>query len=306
MVRKCGWLIGLTLAIALVVIFPNAKASADEDAWLGVVLQPLTDDLKEAMEIDPDIKGVLISDIIDDSPADEAGLEEGDVILEINGKGVKKVSSVVRAIRKLEPGDEVEIRIWRDGKEKVLTAELEERDEEDEWGIYMFGLPPLDLSDMPRVFKKFVHGGVWLGVRVVELNEGLAQYFDVKEGEGVLVIEVIDDSPAEEAGIEPGDVILKVDDRQVTSVPKFLKYIRKAEPGEKVEIVLKRKGKEKKVEVELEEEDFGGCMMMKFKLPDEHDIRMFRFREYELEDELEDLKDEIEELRQEIERLKET
>ena len=80
-VRRLG-LVTLLSAVALVAL--TGACYAKEDAWLGVVLQPLSDELKEAMDIDGDVRGVLVSDVVDDSPADESGLEDGDVIIAID------------------------------------------------------------------------------------------------------------------------------------------------------------------------------------------------------------------------------
>jgi hypothetical protein len=112
------------------------------------------------------------------------------------------------------------------------------------------------LRHLPEMGKQFAHGFMkphgYLGVRVSEISEDLGDYFGVKGREGVLVLEVINSSPAEYAGLKEGDIILEVDGKELKGPDRLIKYIKKCEPGEEVEVTYKRKRRTRTVMVELE------------------------------------------------------
>jgi PDZ domain-containing secreted protein len=140
------------------------------------VLQPLSDELKEAMDIDEDVEGVLISDVVDDSPADEFGLEDGDVIIAIDDEEIETVKRATRAIKAYSPGDEVEIVVLRDGdRKRVLKVELGERDEAKIADLDL----DFDLDIIPEIEHAFQgwmgesHG--FLGVQIQDMSRDLAE-----------------------------------------------------------------------------------------------------------------------------------
>ena len=274
----------LTLLLAMFVVCVAATTYAGEQAYLGVILQPLTVDLKESMDVKRDLRGVLISDIIDESPAEKYGLEDGDIIIEIGGDEVVSVKSAVSAIKSCSPGDEVKIVVLRDGDEKkVFSVTLGEREEEEE------DYESFDFEFLPHIdphLKMMRHEQGYLGVRLEDISTSdLGDYFGVEEGEGVLVVEVVDDSPAEKAGLKAGDVILEFDGNKISSTDQLVKYVRKADPGEDVEVTYKRKRRTKTIEIELGKTDgptslfIGGPeslrkhQMKKLMLPDIKDLK---------------------------------
>jgi membrane-associated protease RseP (regulator of RpoE activity) len=108
----------------------------------------------------------------------------------------------------------------------------------------------------------------YLGVHILDLNDDLGQYFKVKEGEGVLITEVEEDSPAEDAGLMAGDVVVEFDGKTVKNTEKFRKYVAATEPGEDVALVVKRKGRKKTIEAEIGEmESPMGQFMETFRFP---------------------------------------
>jgi Cu/Ag efflux protein CusF len=117
------------LAIPLIILSASlALADEDEKApFLGVVLQDITTSMGKALQLDPD-QGVMVSEIIKDSAADKAGLEDGDIILEYDGRQIESHNQLTRAIRKTSPGDKVELLVLRAGKEKTLRVEMGEQD----------------------------------------------------------------------------------------------------------------------------------------------------------------------------------
>lgn len=316
-------LMGVVILIAFLSVCEGYGAG-----FLGVTLQPLSQDLRESMGIDTELRGVLISDVVKDSPADECGLKKGDVIVEIDNKPVGRVREVIRLIREHEAGDRVTLKILRDSTPITVEAAVVERKD-------------LDLPKMKRLTRKVreilpVFGG-YLGVRVEPISRSLGDYFGVKEKEGVLVVEVIDDTPAEEAGLEPGDVIMEINGKKVSDPKSLRRTISKYEPGDSVEIKYKRKNRTRTVWVELGDtyETFGfdhlrrganvfgelgphfrghpRARIFKYYLDEgDHEAEPFVSEELydpmvidEIRDEIEDLREQVEELRKIIEDIRE-
>ena len=250
-VSKCA----LGLLILGLALGTWAAAYAADEGWLGVMLQPLTGDLSEAMDIGKDIKGVLISEVVDGSPADAAGLAKGDVLVEIDGAAVASTEDAIAQVRGHAPGDKVKIVVLRDGKREVVTATLGEREDDDDMkaealkDYYNIKIPRVE-----RIFEKFGRDrGGYLGVTVHDVSADLGSYFGVGRDQGVLVLDVLEDTPADQAGLRAGDVITKVGGSDVCCTKVLLDVLGGIGPGEKVDVVFKRSRETRRVEVELAE-----------------------------------------------------
>jgi C-terminal processing protease CtpA/Prc len=324
--RMCAKRLGLvTLLSAVALVALTGACYAKDDAWLGVVLQPLNDNLKDAMDIGEDIGGVLVSDVVDDSPADKSGIEDGDVIISIGDEDTDTVKEAVRAIKAYSPGDDVEIVILRDGdRKRTLKVELAERDEDK--------IADLDLDfdfdmipNIERAFKGWTgESQGFLGVQIQEMSRDLAEYFDVGEDEGILVLEVTEDSPAEGAGLKAGDVILEYNGKEVSDTDRLVKLVRAGDPGDKVEIKIKRKRRTQTVDVELGETGSAAKIYVKdligpgkrkqiimprghdMEIPDIDEIEIHKFHQDDLREDLEELREELEELREELKEIRES
>lgn len=212
--------------------------------WLGVRVQEMTPSLKEAYEVG-DRSGLLIAEVMHGSPADDAGLREEDVIVEFDGKPVEKADDFARMVRKTAPRTNVTVLIIRDGKEKEIEVTLGRRKVRLRGPTCWSGENFVIVTGKPR-----------LGVRIQELNEDLAPYFKVEEYSGVLISEVTEDSPAEEAGLKAGDVITKIDDEEISDPEDLIEALNEYDEGDVITVEYVRKGKTEKVEVELEESAF--------------------------------------------------
>lgn len=267
--KAVGICLGLFLIVFAVSGMPLAESrSQEESAWLGVQLQALNDDLKEAMEMDDGVEGVLIAEVLDDSPADEAGLEDGDVVTAIDGEEMESVTDLVAFIRDHSPGDEVRVQVIRDGRRRTFRVELGESDAD--YRVGKIRIP--DVSDIGDDVHKWVQewrdDRGYLGVHILDLNDDLGRYFKVKEGEGVLITEVAEDSPAEDAGLMAGDVVLEYDGKEIKNTAKFRKYVARTDPGDEVSLVVKRRGRSKNIEVEIGEMEWPvGQFMDNFRMP---------------------------------------
>ena len=169
--------------------------------FLGVYPQQLTSELAQATGVDV-TRGVIISEVIEDSPASEAGLQRGDVVVALDGEEVVSMPVFRTAIGHLEPGDRVELDILRDGEKRSIAVELGERP----------GNPTVAGTDeQPRDLDL---GGFEVG----ELNARWAERLGLDpQTDGVVVTSVHPASPAQRAGLQPGDLLLEVGNREVSS-----------------------------------------------------------------------------------------
>ncbi len=186
--------------------------------WLGVVIQEITPDIGEAIGVR---EGILIAQVVKDSPADRAGLKVGDIIVAINGKKLDSVRELQFSIMKTKPGTEVTLTVIREGKEmkvKVKVGELPER-----------------LSG-----KKPRHEGESLGLSLRNLTPQEKARLGV---EGVLVMGVVPGSPADHSGLRPGDIIMRVNNRKIDNVREFQRMIESLkEMGKGKALLLVRRG----------------------------------------------------------------
>ena len=274
-----------------------------ESGYIGVYMQELTDDVRKGLDLDV-AKGVLISGVADDSPAQEAGLEEGDVVVSFAGKDVATADDLRDAVRDFEPGAQAKLDVVRDGESKSFTVTIGERPES---GSFSFTTPDVDvrgLGDMHRAFAVF--GGPRLGIDAHELeNEELGSYFGAKEG--ILVLGVADESVAEKAGVKAGDVIQTIDDEKVTDVGDLRDAVRDFDPGDEFTIGVLRKGKAQSLKATMDEQEFSfnysdGSTWNQFRTPRTPRAPRVHVDRESLRDEIDDLKKEIREMKEQLER----
>lgn len=173
---------------------------------LGVYIQDLTPDLAESFQLDK-TEGILINQVMEDSAAAKAGLKQGDLILEMNGKKVGKLAAFRNRVSFTPPGSKVKLLILRNGKERTLTAEIGKLETDDKGH-------PTKSSKLSK-----------LGLSLQELNKDLAEKFEYQGQTGVLVTDVVPDSAADRAGIKRGDLIQEVNRSEVKTPADVRKAI---------------------------------------------------------------------------------
>ena len=255
--RKSFWIIAaslLALCIAVPLIFNNANADVKK-GFLGIYIKDLNEDLRGTLEYQGE--GAFVEDVVEDSPAEEAGIEPGDIVIVFDGKKVKDEAELRKLIKEIEPGQEVKITVFRDKKEKNLSVKIGDAEDYQTFSFdYDINIPPY-LPD--KLHELFIFSdemceqdkGGFLGVVPQDMSEQLAEYFGVKGG--ALIGEVIAESPAEKAGVKTGDAIIEFDGRRVDDESDIRHFIGKTEPGDKIQMKLVRKGKEMTVTVEIGE-----------------------------------------------------
>lgn len=194
--------------------------------WLGIQLQEVTTELAAALAL-KDRNGVLVAEVIDGAPAQAAGLRDGDVIIEIGGEDVAGTNELSRLVAAYPPGEDVRVKILRDGRERTLTVTLGQRDGDQ-----------IAAVDEPSDEDDSLAANV--GLRVTELNDALRQQFRVPDDvDGVLVTGVRPSSPAQEAGLRPGVVILQVDGEEVETADELRSKITNAKDNDKEAVLLR-------------------------------------------------------------------
>jgi C-terminal processing protease CtpA/Prc len=287
------------------------KYEGDSDgAWLGIYLQNLTGDLKEAMDLGSE-EGVLVAGVVEDSPAEEAGLEEEDLVTEFDGTQVNSSSQLTKLVKKHSPGDEITLKLVRDGKTKTFTVVLGKQPKEKILsGSY--AEPFLGYSGVPDVYSFTMSSGNRIGVRVQNLTEQLGSYFGVEDGQGALVTEVEEDTPAEKAGLKAGDVIVKVDGDDIEETGDLIEAISEKEEGDKAEITVMRDHASRTFNVEVEKgpswysHNAGDLKEFQLYMDKAHAPHALRLEgpSSGLQDQLDELKEDLQQLKEEIRELK--
>jgi serine protease Do len=193
--------IGFAVPIAMAKqILPQLKAEGHVTrGWLGVVIQQITPEIAEEFGLD-DQKGALVSKVVPDGPADDAGLRQRDVIREFDGKPIDDFDDLPRVVASAPVNSKIDLVVIRDGKRKTLHPVIGAMDEPE--------LTQLAKGSPPSGAEAF-------GMSVQALTPEIAQQLGVEEGGGVVVSSVDPTGPAQEAGVRRGDVIVEVDQKEV-------------------------------------------------------------------------------------------
>jgi serine protease Do len=188
--------------------------------WLGVAVQPVTPDLARSFGLDKE-RGALVGDVVPQGPADKAGIKRGDVIVSYDGKKLDDSAALPGLVGSTPVGKTVAVEVMRDGKTRTVnvaisklndqTAAVNTKQEKSEWGLAMQNIRPEERRQM-----------------------GLTG------NEGVLVASVMPNSPAANAGIQAGDVILQVNQVAVTSVQGVKDEAAKAKGDKPLLLLLRR------------------------------------------------------------------
>ncbi|MFZ5427419.1 MAG: DegQ family serine endoprotease [Thermodesulfobacteriota bacterium] len=198
--------------------------------WLGVSIQDVDENAAKALGMAA-AKGALITAVMEGEPASKAGVQVGDVVISVNGKAVDDANGLLRAIASIRPGSKAELLVWRKGKTVSVAAVLGQRD-----SAKIGKSSPGNQEDEAQA------DGLGLALRPLSSEEASAM--GVPEGKGLGVTAVEDGSPAAEAGVRPGDVIMEVNQTPVDSLAAFAKVIKEDARKKGVALMLIRRGKQ--------------------------------------------------------------
>jgi membrane-associated protease RseP (regulator of RpoE activity) len=254
---------------------------AGSTAFLGVQVEE---------ETEHEEGGALVTNVVEGSPAEEAGIEEGDIIIQFAGDTVRGPVSLTTKIHAREPGETVAIVVLRDGKKTKLQTELGDRKESTAKTLTMsfFGrvpeeivIPEIDFEideklkeDMERLQDRmvdlyhcegddedcnfFIYSGFagrpTLGVQLVETTPELREHLGGSEDSGVLVSKVLSGTPARDAGIMVGDLIVEIDGEEVVRSSDIRRQLA-GKQGSSVEVIVVRDGARISIQIDLPEPD---------------------------------------------------
>ncbi len=322
------------LAIGLLV----AGVAAAGDVYLGIAMDELKPSMSRALGLEEDL-GVLINEVIEDSPAAEAGLRSGDVLLRVGGHEITGIGKLTRSLHAHDPGDEVELVVLREGGRETFDVVLGEREtrgtivlgndegsrswswfksETNEDGDTVLRWKDED-GEREMVIDNWLNwteGRGYLGVVPADADRDELAELGVPDGKGVRLASVLPDGPAHAAGLRDGDVLVSIDGEMIDDRSALHETMQETEAGQTVTARVIRDGGARDVEVELAESptpmDIGEKLRM-YIPGDPHDPKAPRFYErhgghmpggFDLED-LEREKEDLAKMREELADLKE-
>lgn len=230
--------------VAVLVATGMARKDADKKSWLGVYTQSVDYDLAEAFDLDTQY-GAVVNMVVEDSPADKAGVREDDVIIGFNNEKVTDSDDLVDMLIETKPGDKATLTIIRDGKEQTVTVEVGETPDRN-YVLRNYGNTP-DVWVFPNASRTYV------GVYLDDLSEQLGDYFGVAEGHGALITEVDDESPAQKAGLKAGDVIVEIGGEKIFEAEDVGEVVEDYKEGDQVTFTVMRNQRSTQIAVEIGE-----------------------------------------------------
>jgi serine protease Do len=202
-------------------LLPQLKTGKVVRGWLGVMIQDITPQLAESFGL-KSAKGVLVSDVVKGSPAEKAGLKQGDVITRFDTKEIENAHKLAQIVAATAPDTQVKVDIQRNKKEETVS---------------------LTIGTMPSEEQTLVapkEETSW-GMAVQELTPQLAQQLGLEPGaSGVVISDIKDGSPAAEAGLQPGDLISEVNRTAIKNLNDYQQALKKVKNGENLLLLIKR------------------------------------------------------------------
>mgnify|MGYP001441118855 FL=1 len=191
-------------------------------SWLGVYIQPLDNDAAKALEMETR-DGALVTQVIEGSPAEKGGVEEGDVIIRFDNKNISDPSNLKNTVSLMPPGSKSEVIVFRNGSKKKLSVLLEE------------------LKDGKVVASNSSPSTSILGLDVREITDSLRKKYGIEDEDGKLVIVSVDsNSEATDKGLREGDIIKRVGTQQVSSIKEFKKKVKASKSKGSLLLLIKK------------------------------------------------------------------
>ena len=174
-------------------------------SWLGVYIQPLDADAANALEMESR-DGALVTQVVEDSPAEVGGVKEGDVIINFDNRKITDPSNLRNIVSLMPPGTNSKVVVFRNGSKKILDVVLQE------------------LQEGKPIASRTTSGSSVLGLNIKEINNALKKEYNIEDNDGSLIIVSVDpNSEAADKGLTEGDIIKRVGTQQVNSLKQFKK-----------------------------------------------------------------------------------
>ncbi len=262
----------------------------ENSGWLGVSIQDMTPRLAKSMEVETK-QGALVNDVVEGSPAADAGIKDEDIIVEFNGESVEDEDDLAAKERNLEPDTSANRVVVSGNDRKFLDVTVGETQRK---RVHAFTTPIPPMA--PEVHMFMNHSS--LGMDVQDLSEQLAEYFGAPKNEGVLVASVEKDGPAGKAGLKAGDIILKVENQTIREEDDIRDEVEEYKKGDKVQVDILRDKSSKTFTDEIQEDQEG------FWFRGPHSDMEFEFDHESLDDFEHELQLEIERSQPEMDELR--
>jgi len=224
---RTGGFMGLSFSIpievAMEVVSQIKKTGSVHRGWLGVYIQEITHEIAQSFNLDKPV-GALVSQVIENSPAEKAGLKAGDIILSFNKKPILDSANLPPLVGRVPVGSEIDLKLLRNGQNKTLTVIIEALPSDDKPVIASnkYSAPSLNR----------------LGVDVIELDANTKQLL----GRGVLVSQIAAQGIAAQAGFMKGDIVMQIDRVNIRNVADFREKVAKLPVGRMIPVLLHRRG----------------------------------------------------------------
>ncbi len=192
--------------------------------WLGVLIQEVNKDLADSFGLDRPY-GALVAQVIEDSPAEKAGLQAGDVIIEYEGEEIDFSSELPQLVGRSKVGEKAKLSVVRDGDERDLFVKI--------------GELPTDESQHAEIKRPTIEKTNRIGIKVQELDKETLK--DLNLDGGVHVIQV-EEGAARAAGIKPGDIITRLNNQKFSSVKEFQNVVKGLPSDRAVPALIVRQG----------------------------------------------------------------
>lgn len=249
----------------------------DGGAFLGIYAENISRENMGRYHVN-EVRGVGVTQVVKDSPADKAGLRKDDVILRIDGENVSSVRKLNRLVSEMAPDQSVKVSFSRGGAEQEVSATIGKRNNQSfasdvfpggmklwrrdgaNGKTFKFDFPEgHNLFDNDNDMAIILGNSRRIGVSTMELTRQLAAYFGITGGQGVLVSSVTDDGPAAKAGVKAGDVITAVDGEAVDSPGDIARVINRKKEGD-VTLTIIRNKSQQTIHVTPSESRFRGTL----------------------------------------------
>ena len=195
--------------------------------WLGVTIQDLTDEMAESLGLNLE-GGAIVTELLEDSPALEAGIKRGDIVISLNGKSVEDATKLTRMVGALIANSKNKFVVVRNGKRKTISVKVGERPD----NVGTLSGEEDTRSDSARVDET-------LGVSLIPLNRSTRRSLNLKSDEvGLMIVDIENSSPLYEAGLRKGMAILEVNHEIVASVGDFRDAIESAKRNGRDNVLL--------------------------------------------------------------------
>jgi len=181
--------------------------------WLGVKLQPLTEDLANSFNYNG-THGALIDKVYPDTPASKAGLQDGDIVVRVDGKAVNSVTDLLNTVANTAPGDKIQLEVFREGKTRDFTVTLGDRSAAPQVARASEGTEQGRNGTLRKQSNN-------LGITVQPLTSDLSRQLGATDVSGVVVTRIDPNAPAAQAGVQMGDIISKIGNNEVRNSDDF-------------------------------------------------------------------------------------